>query len=396
MGQLACSSARSYRTLTQNVPIAGLLTGGAIPEIGSYLLERLYCNKDPFTQPFTPSDCDIRYTVTVTVRVNGDPFPSKNGTFSQTAVLWGAIGAPFVDRFTTGDDFNPDRARTKLSHYGNADLPRLEDPVTDEFNGLTAISKLTTYTILGMTAEPYPPGTGNTCALPPVTPYDPAQHTYDVPVPYTPPGGVAVTLPMIAVVGLFFVNAKGELNMPVTFNIKPDIDVNLSANFKVQATLNLTTGDTQIDWTTGTEPNTPVPVLPPTSRPPVTFPTNPAPPKPPSIPDIEPDLEADKQGKVLIGVIVTSVYSLNDSNITRIFQRDNPNVYVPYLGLVSFAIRTADGTVGWTNDIPVKNLRAFIPAPDVPGVFNVRGTPRPPTTWTLTPVYEQQLVLAGG
>lgn len=395
-GNLACQSARSIRTLSQAV---ANLPGGIFtqpPSDGAFLLERLYCNKDPYTQPFTPADCPIRYTVTITARSEGNANPAQNGTFTNTGVRWGPLGAPVVRRFESGDNPPSDRAGVDLLDYGDGNLPRQGSPSKVQFIGLTALSPTATYVVLGMTARPFPEGSSNSCELSPPVPYNPLDHTYDVPVTYTPPGGVAVTVPFIAVVGLFFVDVNGQVNMPITLNIKPNININLPDGFKVQATLNLTTGDTQIDWVAGDEPNTPPPALPPSSQPPITSPTNPAPPKPPAIPPVEPDPDDAPQGREMIGVLVTSTYNGNNSNVGQIFQTDSPNVFIPYLGLVSFAVRAAGDVTGWTNDIPVKNQRAFIPAPKVPGVIAVRGTPRAPNTWTLTPIYQKVVVLAGG
>lgn len=396
MGALACSAAKGYRTLTQSVPVAGALLGGAVPEIGSYLLERLYCDKDPFTEPFKPGICPIPYSFVVTYRITGDPNTSRNGTFTASGTAWGPIGAARISRTTTGDVPASDRASVFLPNYGPVNMDR-GSLISSQVAGPVALAPIAQITILNVTSAPLDASNDGRCPdNKEIIPYRPEDFTGPVKIPYTPPSGVSVTLPFVAVIGLMYVDADFNLNMPVTFKLEPGA-IDLDFNFEFKGTLNLTTGDTTIDWTGGEEPNTPPPALPPASRPPILSPDKPpAPPKPPSVPDAEPDTVEAEQGRVLIGVIVTSVYSTSDSNITRIFQRDNPSVYVPYLGLVSFAVRTADGSVGWTNDIPVKNLRAFIPAPTVSGVIAVRGTARLPVTWELTPVYEQQLVLAGG
>lgn len=396
LGDLACSSAKSYRSLTQSVPLAGALLGGAIPSIGSYLLERLYCNKDPYTQPFKPGLCSIRYNVTITYRISGHPITQFNGTFTKFSFVWGPVGTA---SFTVQDVDDPG-GRTllsiSLSSFGDANGSQLSAPVRlsfppEEFHTLATCVILNTESIPANGSDD--PNCGGTY---PVVPYRPEDHTYRVPIPYTPPGGVSITLPFTAIVGLFYVDANLNLNMPVSFKLDATANIALNFNFEFEGNLNLTTGDTNIKWIEGDQPNQPPPSLPPSSRPPITSPTNPAPPKPPSIPDATEDPQDAINGRELIGVIVTSTFKNDNRTVSSIVQGDNPDIQVPAVGYVSFAIKAGDGSVGWTNDIPVKNLRAYIPCPFNSRAIKVTGTPKPEFTWTLTPIYERVLQLAGG
>lgn len=72
---------------------------------------------------------------------------------------------------------------------------------------------------------------------------------------------------------------------------------------------------------------------------------------------------------------------------TTIPQQENPDVYVPDLGLISFGIRTGKRSIGWTTDIRVKNSSQFIPCPWEGGAIFVKGTPRPGVTWEVIPLY---------
>lgn len=396
LGNLACSAAQGYRTLTQNSPTAAALLGGAIPEIGSYLLERLYCNKDPYTQPFTPGRCPWRYSVIVTYKIEGDPITSRNGTFTVRTSAWGPIAGASIERQVDGVGPRQDLFNVRLGNYGPDNMSRGSFRVST-IAGPGGVSALATVVVLNTESTPFAADTSIPCTITdPPPPYNPDDFTYRVPVTYTPPGGVSITIPLIGVVGLIYVDANLNLNMPVTFRINPTANINLNFNFEFKASLNLTTGDTTIEWVPESGPGQPPPALPPTSRPPITSPTNPAPPKPPSIPDVQPDPDDAKEGRRLVGAIVTSTINSAKPQSTLIIQNANPNIYAPTLGYVSFAIRSADGSVGWTNDQPVKSLRAYLPCPAPEGAIRVLGTPRSDVSWVITPVYTKALVLAGG
>lgn len=75
-----------------------------------------------------------------------------------------------------------------------------------------------------------------------------------------------------------------------------------------------------------------------------------------------------------------------DGNETTLEQQDNPAIYIPATGYVQFLIQVGNSSA-WTNDIAVKNLRAFIPCPWDAGAVEVKGTPRYGNQFTVTPVY---------
>lgn len=97
------------------------------------------------------------------------------------------------------------------------------------------------------------------------------------------------------------------------------------------------------------------------------------------------DDPVDPNAPVIRAVVVTVRNSSQAADMGIIQQEDNPDILIPNAGFVSFQIRV-DNTVAWTSDIPVKNIRNFIPCPWDRGAIDVRGTPRPGVVWTLTPV----------
>jgi len=116
----------------------------------------------------------------------------------------------------------------------------------------------------------------------------------------------------------------------------------------------------------------------------------PVPTPPPDDPAVEEPTEKDS--RVIRAVLVTV------SNITPsqglIFQENNPDVIIPDAGIVNFRVQVGDGASGWTPDQLVKNSRCLIPCPYDGGAFDVKGTPRPGVTWSLTPLYDKSSIPA--
>lgn len=394
LGQLACSSARGYRTLTQNVPLANALIGGAIPQLGSYLMERLFCNKDPLDDPFTPGNCEYAYNVTVRIRISGSPTPGDNRDLDIFWQKWGPIGTATQRRVEEGEV-----GGRQLLYIDATDRGFVADGPPQPYGkrqiaGPISFHALATCVILGITATPVDSGADPNCGgNPPVPPYQPEDHTYPVNINFDV-DTTNFSFPFTAVVGLFYVDADLNLKMPVTFDIDPTFNANLTFAPKFTATLNLTTGDTEINWFEGDGGPPPNQLPPASDNPPVTRPDFEPPAPPDGIDSPPPDAADEAAGRILIAALVT-VFAGIPTRLTRIFQDGNPDIFAPSLGYVSFAYRTASGAVGWTNDIPVKNQRAYIPAPVDSGAIQVRGTPAPGVTWTVTPVYKQQVLLAG-
>lgn len=76
-------------------------------------------------------------------------------------------------------------------------------------------------------------------------------------------------------------------------------------------------------------------------------------------------------------------------SLSQIFQTGgNPDVWIPDLGLVQFQIETnPDGTnLAWGRDHRVKSQNQIIFTDSPYGAVNVRGTPRPGVSFTITPI----------
>lgn len=183
-----------------------------------------------------------------------------------------------------------------------------------------------------------------------------------------------------------FVNLDLQIVVPLNLNL--DLSVG-SINFSVGAEVNINTGDVNFNFGGGSGSaggGGGTSTRPPSDCDDKDKPVRPAPPKPPSVPDKpeDPDIE---EKTVISGVIVTVTSVTLTNRASIIAQGENPAIYAPALGFVNFYYEIGDSaTPAWSADIPVKNLRQFIPCPYDEGAKSVAGTPNPGVTWELTPV----------
>lgn len=103
----------------------------------------------------------------------------------------------------------------------------------------------------------------------------------------------------------------------------------------------------------------------------------------PGIPS-EPVEDPDENTLPIIGVLVYSDID-PDGDPSGILFPDGPNIYVPRLASVTFAIKTAD-SIGWTPDQDVKNLECYVPCPALQGAIAVRVSPMRGVTSRFTAV----------
>lgn len=221
-------------------------------------------------------------------------------------------------------------------------------------------------------------GQPDTCGDPPYVPpvFPPGSNVYPTNVTYNNRFGVTVNAPVTLRFGLPFVVPGGGINIPVSVNFDADVDLSFSGN------LNFNTGDFVLNVGDPADPaggNDGGPDV-------VTDPTLPPPPPgspgdPPPVPTPDPKVNRTRNIKACI-VTVTNT----DDEATIIFQGENPDIYVPALGYVSFYILTKTGGA-WTEDIPVKGVRQFIECPWDLGAAAVKGTPRGDGQMTVTPIY---------
>lgn len=106
----------------------------------------------------------------------------------------------------------------------------------------------------------------------------------------------------------------------------------------------------------------------------------------PQLPGTEIPSPTPDRTRVILGAIVTVTSLPQDRSQTQIFQGPNPDIFIPRLGYVSFYVAVEGGTA-WTGEIPIKNVRQFVPCPYLGGAVDVRGTAEPGYTIEVKPVF---------
>lgn len=394
--RLICSGAEMLGELLYQprVPL-GLVEQLLIRRL-AYNTQRLFCNRDPYDRPYRPGLCPILYNVTITYRITGNPVPSFNGTFTQLRGCWGPIGS--ASYFVTEADEPGGRQAVQLTLMCHG----------TEFTGITSgwfktifppgeFHEKATIVILNVESVPANVNDDNTCGgtYKPEA-YKPENHTYSVNITYDAGDTTNITIPLIGILGIAYFDIDGKVNIPITFKLNPTAYLNLDFDFEFSGAINLDTGDFIANYGDDTEP------LPPPSQPdppagtPAPKPTSPVPPAPPGITEPPADPDDEEAERRLIAAVVTTTFQARPTRQTIIGQAENPDIYVPDLGVINFAISVGDGAVAWTNDIRVKNLRAYIPCPVESGAVQVKGTPTPGNEWVITPIYSStDLVEAG-
>lgn len=176
------------------------------------------------------------------------------------------------------------------------------------------------------------------------------------------------------------------INVPVNISFNPDIGININIGDDININHDGDDIDFDIPGPTPGLPPAPGGGAKPSPDDTTTDPDDPDPPPPPSGDDPATEEPPEEPPEVIRAVLVT-VTSVDPAS-SVIFQEDNPDVYIPDLGVVNFRCRARDGASGWTPDQRVKNLRCFIVCEWDGGAFEVKGTPRPGVEWTLTPIID--------
>lgn len=315
---------------------------------------------------FTGGQCTTGqlYTVNVTVVTKNPAQTNPPSTSNQQFIKGAVVG---IDHRFVGDQLQVD-----LISQSGARRDRLVTVPNAVSNQISFVSG----TINSITRDG---GAADNCGnvAPSVPPYVPGNNVVNTNVTYNDNSNNSVTIPVALAFGYASLNIAGNVIIPVnaSFSANPVLNANFNLNFN--------TGDVQPDIT---NPNAPIPS--PCSDPGGFVPDPSIPPPPASIPDAPPipptaDLRVNRE-RLLKACIVTT--SFVDGNESVIFQADNPDLYIPSLGYVQFKIRVG-GSTAWTNDIPVKSLRTFIPCPWDGGAIDVRGTARYGNIFVVTPVY---------
>lgn len=197
------------------------------------------------------------------------------------------------------------------------------------------------------------------CGDPPIVLPPAAPVTVDVDVTYNDGDDNEYNLTIPTIFAPVYVGIDGTLNIPINIPaINFNGTINLDNNFEISP--NFGAGDEP----TGTSDD---PGLPDTGN-------------PVNTPPVEPNGPESK----IIGVHVrTSI--IGEPNATAIFQAGAPEISAPRCANVVFGVQLGSLT-GWTSDIPVKNLRSYLPCPVPQGAVDVKVTAEPGYSVSFTPV----------
>lgn len=227
-------------------------------------------------------------------------------------------------------------------------------------------------------------GEPDDCGDPPPKPLPPDAPPPTDPRPQFP--DVTINLPDIGpvvvafapVVGIIYADVDARIKIPVKVNVNiPAINFNFDIDFNID--LN--------DPDASPEPIPTEPEGDSDDRP--VEPDCPLPPACDEEPEENPEGEADEdkrdaKGAEVVAATVLAVRNSDSTRATEIVQATAPNIQAPALGFINFVYETPEGEVLYSSDLPVKNVRTVIPAPDV-GYECVRvvGTPNQGFDWEL-------------
>lgn len=330
---------------------------------------RKFCNDEPPPAPAPPFEggqCVCRlYNVTA----SGS---DSTGGFSFTAQFWG----PILD---LSEGTNPSGTKLKITSYGTGVGACQQGPVANTWGDRILYPPISAqYSI--STADGLPDECGS---LPTEdAPLPPNWNIDNTDITYTNKDGLDLTIPLVFAWGYADLDFNANFRIPFTLRLGDSTNNNQSI-FK--GSLNVNTGDITYRPLTnyygypgpgsGPGDGNPDSNLP-------EYPSIDLPEQPP----ITPEEESGKESK-LIAAIVT-VVSLSSGSIGEIFQEGNPNIKIPNLGYINFFHRTGKISGAWSEDIPIKNTRQYVPVPFNGNVIDVRGTPRLGVTWVITPVFD--------
>lgn len=354
--------------------VADVVAGVAAGAVGLHAYNR-YCNQ-PLpdegrpSPPFSGGQCPVDYNVTYAFESSSN-FSSSSPTYSPGTDVRNFIRGPITGIRV---DISPTRntARIFIQHNGTETLGFGQ-------SGSTGDQDIRNVRITGVV--PSAGGDPNACgSLPPVPPVlTPGDNIVTNNITYINNEGDTVTIPVTLAFGYAQIDFNGTVTVPVKVNFDLNPELNLNGD------INLNTGDT----TFYPDPSTPKGGC--KDAPGDFIPDPTIPDYPDSLPGSDPESpstpDESRTRKVLRGVVVTVDDEGRDSGF--ISQGGNPDVWFPDLGFVQFAVQIGD-SVAWLRHEKVNSLRHLIQCDWPSGAIEVRGTPRPGVTWTLTPVYTVQ------
>lgn len=313
---------------------------------------------DPEPPPFTGGQCPTTYRVTVRRAFRQNTTGNQQ---NQTGLAAGNFLGPL---------------RQERRQVGNNLVLFVIDGNGQETATFSVNNQTNTVLFLGIDGATRLDGQPDDCGdpEPEYDPVEPGDVTYETNITYDNSSGVSVTIPVVLIFARAQLTANANITIPFTLNLTPTL--NVTGNLGLDGTVNFNFGggnSTSLpkDPRKGDCGDIPLP--------------DGEVPEDPTDSDKEPQKERDRE-VVLKGVLVT-VNSLEGFRATQLMQNENPDIYVPNLGFVNFLVRVGEISGGWTGDIPVKNRRHLIECPWSDGAIDVKGTPQPGVTWTLTKVF---------
>lgn len=339
---------------------------------------------------FTGGQCNcVRYSVSSTLNVTdrtADDQPRQR-SLPSTIQVWGEVGSVVVRRFPAGEESTA--LQMVVVSRGNANLVSCGG-VQDVISATAGAFRLDSATVSGVSVTRID-GQPDNCGNP--TPVQ--RRRRPLPPEGLPPISVDfefspnINLPDVTVnvagnVVLFQPRLDIDANIRVPIKIDTDINVG-GVNLSVNGSINLSTGDVSFDFSGGDTT--------------VFNPSNGCcddfldyGEEPPDYPDDlppEPEESQDDSKQIIIGALVT-VLEVRSKRVSQIAQGANPTIFAPSLGHVNFYCEVGvNKTGGWTEDIPVKNLRQLILCPWEEGAVTVEGTPQPGNSWVISPIYRK-------
>lgn len=343
-------------------------------------LGALLCNRTPDPPPppqFPGGQCDgIRYRVTYQVTAWGGQACVEDTGPVNDVVLWGPVLAVYQTNsdqfFNCGTGFRQRAAVCRGIASGPGSGPILPSPTEVIFSSQSRANEISLNVLSVTRVDGLPDDCGDSPLLPVPAPTPGYPNITNNNFTFVDDNGVDVTIPLALVY------------------LRPTFDVD--NNFRIPVRIDL--GGIEFDGSVGPDGEVDInPRVPGRPGLPGRNPTQPQPVEPAPDPDPdsrtpEPDPPDDPDTEqVIIGAVVTVNQNLSGVP-TQIVQTENPDIYAPNLGFINFLYQVDTKRAAWGVDIPVKNLNQLIPVDWPYGAIDVKGTPRPGVTWTITAVYD--------
>lgn len=319
-------------------------------------LRRKLCSDDPandpvYVPPFEGGQCDAPYLVDFDIKAE-DGGVIGGGPVLTNGPIAGVRSVPL-------NNATPPLNSLEVGSHGSLNFVGTCDTTSN-----TGFQWRQVSTVIGGSIEllSVTPCGANDCGDPPPPPAEPGPITTNPPdITYNIDGDTTITVPISFTFSPAYVALDGSINIPVNFDVG---GVDFNGEVTVSPEFNFEFNPGGIDRGPGTV-------------------DDPDGIGSPGIPSVPPALPPENTLPI-IGVLV---YSDIDSDFgpSGIFFDAGPDIYVPRVASVKFAIRTAD-SIGWTADQDVKNLESYIPCPALQGAIAVRVQAAPGVTSRFTPV----------